>query len=187
MELDDRELVRKLQEGDGEALRRLIKRHERPLYSYLLRLLRDRASAEDAFSEVWMRVWTRVGSYRETGRLRAWVFTIAHRIALDHLERARRGPLALDVESGEGGAAETLADSDLGPAGEAEASLFRERVAEAMERLPEEQRQVFLLREYGGLTFAEIADAMDCPLGTALARMRYAVRKLRKDLEGLDA
>ena len=74
-----------------------------------------------------------------------------------------------------------------GPERRAQSHQVREGFAAAMARLPEEQREVFLMREYGGLSFAEISRAAGCPLGTALARMRYAVLKLRQDMEEFHA
>jgi RNA polymerase sigma-70 factor (ECF subfamily) len=85
------------------------------------------------------------------------------------------------------GAEERLASPEPGPEREAEAASARVRIGAALGRLPEDQREVFLLREFGGLSFSEIADAMDCPLSTALARMRYAVLKLRGELGDLRA
>ena len=98
---------------------------------------------------------------------------------MDHLAKARvRRHEPIDEGAREPGS---------GPERAAEATLTRERIESAVSALPEAQREVFLMREYGGLSFAEIAKATGVPLGTALARMRYAVLKLRKELGDLDA
>jgi RNA polymerase sigma-70 factor (ECF subfamily) len=186
---DEQDLCRRLKAGDPEAFKDLVQEYKTPLFSYLCHRLGNRTQAEDAFSEVCVRIWRGIESYRPQGRLKAWVFTIAHRLALDHAEKSRRRrEESLDAQEGEGRPfSEGLASSEPGPEGEAAARDARARIEKAIASLPEAQRQVFLLREYGGLSFAEAAEAMDCPLSTALARMRYAVAKLRGELEGFDA
>lgn len=178
----DQALLERLRRRDPEAFRWLLDRYGGPLFSYLARRLRDPSAAEDLVSEVLVRVLRHIDGYQPRGRFSAWLFTIAHRLSLDHLDRTRgrTEPLVGDP-------AEEPASPEKGPEREAAGSELRERLERALNSLPEEQRQVFFLREYGGLSFAEIADAMDCPLSTALARMRYAVLKLRRDLEGFDA
>lgn len=186
MRQDDEELCRRLKAGDPEAFKGLVRDYERPLYAYLCSLLRDPAAAEDAFSEVLMKVWKALPSYRDEGRLQAWLFTIAHRVCLDRFELAKRREESLDSEQG-AALRESLASAERGPEREAADGEIRSRLEAAIAGLPEEQRQVLLLKEYGGLTFAEIAGLLGCPLSTALSRMRYAALKLRGSLEGLDA
>lgn len=180
--LSDAELVEGALAGDPRAFPELVKRHGTGLYGYLRHRLGS--EADDAYAEVWMKVWERLGRYEDRGRFGAWLFTIAHRLFLDKARRAGRRPQEpLEEEGGE----ERFASPEPGPEREAEASAARERIGAALGKLPEDQREVFLLREFGGLSFAEIADAMDCPLSTALARMRYAVLKLRGELGDLRA
>ena len=185
----EQDLCRRLKAGDPEAFRSLVREYETPLFSFLCHRLGNRAEAEDAFAEVCVRIWRAIGDYRAQGRLKAWVFTIAHRCALDRAEKARRRREdSMDAEDEAGRPlSEGLASSEPGPEAEAAAQDERARIERAIAALPEPQKQVFLLREYGGLSFAEAADAMDCPLSTALARMRYALGRLRAELEGLDA
>ncbi|MBI5245234.1 MAG: sigma-70 family RNA polymerase sigma factor [Elusimicrobia bacterium] len=184
----EEELCRRLKAGDPQAFKELVREYETPIYSFLCHRLRERAAAEDAFAEVFVRVWRGIGSYRPQGRLKAWLFTIAHRLSLDLAEKASRREQSLDAEDAQGRPlSETVAGPEPGPEREAIGQETRVRIEAALASLPEEQRQVFLLREYGDLSFAEIALAMDCPLSTALSRMRYAVRRLRGELEGLDA
>lgn len=181
----DGALLERLRRREPEAFRWLLDRYGGPLYSYLARRLRDPSAAEDLVGETLVRVLKHIERYEPRGRFSAWLFTIAHRLALDYSLRARNRP-----EGGLGGSAAEVREpvsAERGPEGEAAGRELRERLERALAALPEEQREVFFLREYGGLSFAEIADAMDCPLSTALARMRYAVLKLRRDLEGFDA
>ena len=174
----DAALLEGLRRRDPGAFRWLLDRWGGPLYTYLARRTGDRAAAEDLVSEVLVRVLSHIERYRSRGRFAAWLFTIAYRLCLDHLERRRPDAGEAVVEP---------ASAEPGPEREAFSAVAREKLERALADLPERQREVFFLREYGGLSFAEIADALDCPLSTALARMRYAVLKLRKDLEGFDA
>lgn len=167
------------------AIAKLLERYHRPLYSFLYHRIGDAAAAEDLLQELLVRVWRNRDRYEARGRLSAWLFTIARRLASDELAKrsARRTQPLEDALEDAPAPAEPLP----GPEAQAAAGEGRGRIEAAIAALPGEQREAFLLREYGGLSFAEIAEAQGCPLGTALARMRYAVLKLRKALEDLDA
>jgi len=178
--VDDQDIAAGIRTQDGEAFRGLVERHGPGLYSFLLYRLGNRADADDAYAEVLMKVWQNAQRYQEVGRLKAWLFTIAHRTALDRLRRHDPPALSEELEK-------TAASAEAGPDRLAESRQIEERFQKGLAGLPEEQREVFLMREYGGLSFAEIARTLDCPLGTALARMRYAVLKLRRDLEEFHA
>lgn len=179
-------LLNRLRSRDAEAFRWLLDRYGGPLYSYLARRLRDRGAAEDLVAETMARVLRNIERYEPRGRFSSWLFTIAHRLSLDHLDRLRSAASGGQAVAVAGEESREPVSAERGPEGEAAGAELRDRLELALAALPEEQREVFLLKEYGGLTFAEIADAMDCPLSTALARMRYAVLKLRRDLEGFD-
>ncbi|MDD5627505.1 MAG: sigma-70 family RNA polymerase sigma factor [Elusimicrobia bacterium] len=174
--MDDQQIAAGIRARDSEAFRLLVERHGPGLYSFLVYRLGNRTDADDAYAEVMMKIWQNAGTYQESGRLKAWLFTIAHRTALDRLRKEAPVSLVEDVES-----------KEAGPERQAESRQVAERFQKALAGLPEEQRAVFLLREYSGLSFAEIAATLGCPLGTALARMRYAVLKLRRGLEEFHA
>ena len=191
MDPEESECERLLQEGDPEAIPRLLKRYNRPLLSFLCHQVGDRTAAEDLMQEVLVRVWRNREGYEAQGRLSGWLFTIARRLAIDHLEKESRRPKPLGAQRDEDGAqAPSPQDRLLDPSTperELESAGTRSRIEAAIAALPEEQRETFLLREYGGVSFAEIAQMTGSPLGTALARMRYAVLKLRKTLGESDA
>jgi len=185
--VDDQDIARGIRAGDHEAFRELVERYGPSLLSFLLYRLGNRADAEDAYAEVLMRVWQNARRYEESGRLKAWLFTIAHRRALDMLEqRGRRGRDLCSAGTAEPLAQRTAA-AEPGPEREAQSREVGARFQKALAALPEEQREVFLMREYGELSFSEVAQSVGCPLGTALARMRYAVLKLRRELEEFHA
>ncbi|MFA5140610.1 MAG: sigma-70 family RNA polymerase sigma factor [Elusimicrobiota bacterium] len=179
MDPEESECELRLRSGDPEAVRLIMKRFQRPLLSFLCNMTGDYASAEDLLQEVLVRVWRHRERYQAQERFSGWLFTIARRLALDHLEKAgRRRTIPLEEE----GLEERVPEPDAVPDRALEGADLRRRIEEAIAALPEEQREVFLLREYGGLQFSEIARMTGAPLGTALARMRYAVLRLRKVL-----
>jgi RNA polymerase sigma-70 factor (ECF subfamily) len=178
--VDDQQLAARIRAKDAEAFRTLVERHGPGLYSFLAYRLGSRADADDAYAEVMMKIWQNAERYEESGRLKAWLYTIAHRTALDRLRKGDSISLTAELEG-------TAASPEAGPERQAESRQVSERFQQALAALPEEQREVFLMREYSGLSFAEISKALGCPLGTALARMRYAVLKLRRELEEFHA
>ncbi|MBI3507657.1 MAG: sigma-70 family RNA polymerase sigma factor [Proteobacteria bacterium] len=162
---------------DPEAFRALVVRFEARIYSFLIRLV-GRDAAEDLFQEVWLRVYENADRYEARGRAISWFFKIANNLAMHHWEKSgRRRHASME------GAAERVADPAAQPPEAAERGEALRRVSEAVERLPAEQRQVFLMREYGRLSFKEISETLEIPLGTALSRMNYALEKLKKLLE----
>lgn len=166
---------------EPEELAAWLDRLKGPLHSFLRRMAGE-AAADDLFQEVFVKAWGAAGTYEDRQRPAAWLFTIARRLAIDHNRRGRPG-VSLDLASEEGASlADTLAGSDPRPEEELEQAQQREQVLAAIDSLPLDQREVFLMREHGGLSFKEISDALDIPLNTALGRMHYAVVKLRRAL-----
>ncbi len=170
------QLIRGLQAGEAGAYERLLQDYGDRLVRFARRHVGD-AEAEDLVQEVFLRVHRAIGSYDPSGSFAAWLFTIAHRLCLDQRRSRtplkRAGPLDEDVAD-----RRTTTGPDDG---------LRDALAKAVANLPPEQKQVFLLREEGDLSFQEIADVMKCPLNTALGRMHYAMENLRKSLKAYQA
>jgi RNA polymerase sigma-70 factor, ECF subfamily len=170
--------------GRVEALGQLAEHYRRPLFSFILRMTEGHADAEEIFQEVWLRAIRNLDSYKDKSFL-SWLFRIAHNLVIDRVRRAR--PMVdLDAgrEEGEGSALETqFAGRGLSPAKVTEGRDMGRRIAEAIARLPAEQREVFLLRTEGDVPFKEIAGIQGISINTALARMQYALGKLRNDLK----
>ncbi len=165
-----------------DELARWLEEFKGPLHSFLRRMAGE-AAADDLFQEVFVKALKAAGTYEDRQRPAAWLFTIARRLAVDHLRR-ERPQASLDQTSGEGASlAETLPGKDPRPEAELESSETRARIMAAIDVLPTDQREVFLMREHGGLSFKEISEALGVPLNTALGRMHYAVTKLRRTLE----
>ena len=156
----------------------LVERYNAPVYRFVLHYLGDAEAARDATQEAWLKVLRGASSFRGRSKVRTWVFSVARNVCLDYLRRRGRREARFE------------ADEDLGevPAGAtpvverlARAELSR-RVERALRELPPEQREVFLLREHGELTFAQIAAALSLPRDTVKSRMRYALQRLHKAL-----
>jgi RNA polymerase sigma-70 factor (ECF subfamily) len=184
MEDQERKWLEEYRRGDTEALGRLVEHYRRPLYAFILKMV-DMGSAEEIFQDTWIRAIRNLDRF-EARNLLGWLFRIARNLVVD---RSRRDRLVLPG-SGLGSSsanqtdwAQTVPSSDRGPASEAHRADLRHRIDRAVSLLPAEQREVFLLRMEGGMPFREIARIQGTGINTALARMHYAVMKLREDLK----
>lgn len=161
----DEALMRRAARGDAGAFDALLGRHEGAVFHYLTRLTADRALAEDLAQECWLRVWRARHSYQSTASFRTWLFTVARRLVLDHAKAPRLpvGPLT------EGQAA--MLPGASSPCDQVVAGALEQAVAEALARLPPEQREAVVLRDMEGLSYADIARITGCPLGTVKSRL----------------
>lgn len=166
------------QRGEREALVRLVERYRRPLFGYLLRLAGDAGTAEEWFQETWARALARPRAFVRPP-MAPWLFRIAHNLAMDSFRRSRRELPLAQTPDGEEAAADAGA---LAPDRLVASRELGERIAAAVAELPEAQRETFSMRMDGRLAFKEIAAIQGCPLGTVLARMQYALAKLRSAL-----
>ena len=170
---DDSALMLRYCDGDVAAFETLYRRHNDALFRYLLRLCRQQAAAEDVFQEVWSKIVRARSSYRPTARFTTFLYRVAHNCFIDHVRRNKRHTQVADVEP------DTQPDPADLPETETERSLARRRLNAALLDLPQEQRDVFLLREEAGLSLDQIAAVTDTNRETAKSRLRYAVSKLR--------
>lgn len=177
---DDALLMTRYSRGDLAAFTRLYERHKPSLYRYLLRLTRDRAVADDLFQEVWSRVIASRERYEPRAKFSTFLFSIGHNCFIDHYRRSANAPVvrAESLES----AAELADSSHRGPERLAESAQTATRFRAALESLPAEQREVFLLHEETGLSLDDIARITGVGMETAKSRLRYAVAKLRSSL-----
>ena len=171
----------------------LVGRYERPLYRFLLRMTGDPALAEDLFQETFLRLHRARSAYHPSQELKPYLFRIALNAFRDARARLKAHATASldapgradDPESG-GTAAplrEQLPSPTPPPSADCEQGELRHRVRAALDRLPETEREVVVLRVFEGLSFPEIAQATDVPVPTAKSRLRYALRRLRPILE----
>ena len=178
-------------EGDAEAFDNLVRRHSRGLYNFLLRSVQSAPKAEELLQDVLFRVIRYKHRYRRSAKFTTWMYTIARNICVDESRRARfRDHESLDAPRGADGQRSLLSglQSEAVPTdARAEAVRLRSCLARAVSRLPPDQREVFLMRQLGGLSFREIGDAVGAPENTVKSRMRYAMEKLRDELSDLHA
>ncbi|MDH3532450.1 MAG: RNA polymerase sigma factor [Gammaproteobacteria bacterium] len=168
----DSALMLRYVDGDAAAFETLYRRHNDALYRYLLRLCRHPDSAEDVFQDAWSKLIKARASYRPTAKFTTYLYCVAHNCFIDHVRRNKRHRHAVDIEP------DMHPDPGEQPDAAAERSLARRRLDAALLELPDEQRDVFLLREEAGLSLDEIATITGSNRETAKSRLRYAVAKL---------
>jgi RNA polymerase sigma-70 factor (ECF subfamily) len=180
---DDAALMRAYAAGDLRAFERLYARHRGPLYRYLVRQSGDRTLADDLFQETWSRVIGARARYEPRAKFQTWLFTLAYNCFIDHCRRTRARPAGASTTPDGADLADTLpASPHDGPEQHASDAQLRERLRVALDALPAEQRDAFLLYEQAGLGVEEIAQATGVGMETAKSRLRYAVAKLRAAL-----
>lgn len=187
----DEQLLAAFLVGDAEAFGVLVARYRTPIYNLLLRSVRDPQAAADLLQEVFLRVIQRADKFHGGAKFSTWIFTIARNLSIDHARRMqhrRHRSLDAPVGSSDGseGAGPAMVDrvsgTDLGGERAIDSAEIQRRVAAAVEQLPSEQREVFLMRQLHGLSFQDIADVVGVPVNTVKSRMRYALERLQQAL-----
>ncbi len=187
----DQEIVAQAREGREAAYRELIRRYERPVFSLILRMVRDRQLAEDLSQETFIKALNAIGSYRPEFKFSSWIFKIANNAAIDHLRRREVDTLSLDgapnATSQDDIEATALQVGDKGetPLAELEARELGTAIERAIGQLRPEYRSCILLRHVEGLAYEEIAQLLDLPLGTVKTYIHRARHELRGMLAGL--
>ena len=171
--------------GEANALAPLVEKYKRPLYSFILKMTEGREDAEEIFQETWFRVLKNIHKFKHKNFLN-WMFRIAHNLVID---RARRNSKNISMQSSIGGEdgdctlEDRLAAPGISPSEEAGGAGLGRLIETAVATLSPEQKEVFLLRMYGNVSFKEIAKIQKCSINTCLARMQYALTKLRSLLK----
>lgn len=175
---------------EPDAFDLLVDRYSSRLYGFLLRLTSSPEDAEDIVQEVFLRLVRTIGEYEHAGHFEAWLFRIATNLARDRIRRIVRGPKTTSLgpsPDANDDVAASECDPGVGsppkPGAAMELADEVDRLQGALAKLPEAERVVVLLRHYTALSFAEIAEAMETPLGTALARAHRGLAKLRAMME----
>jgi RNA polymerase sigma-70 factor (ECF subfamily) len=183
---EDAELVRKSLTGDQRACRDLVRRYQRPVFSVLMRVVRRAEDAEDLAQETFVRMFRALDRYDPERPFTAWLFTIATRLAIDHLRRRRVQTVSLTVTEPGSTEERELDVEDQGPKpDEVTSNAEEERIAQDLiDSLPAHYRIVVLLRHQQDLSYEEIAEALNLPLGTVKARIHRARALLKQRIEG---
>jgi RNA polymerase sigma factor (sigma-70 family) len=180
----DEDLMARYGRGDASAFELLYRRHEMRVWRYLHRNLRNRATADELMQEVWFAVARDAARYEPSARFTTWLFTIAHHRLIDSIRKSRR-QTSLDSlgQDSEAVVEHLTADPSAGPFAAAVARDQAEALIHAVETLPAEQREAFLLQVEGDLSVEEIAAITRTNFETIKSRLRYARAKLRELLE----
>jgi RNA polymerase sigma-70 factor (ECF subfamily) len=188
-DVSDEVLMMRFQAGDRAAFAVLVRRHKTPIYNFVLRLVRNGPTAEDLVQDVFVKVVRKAETFKHEARFTTWVYSIARNLCIDHLRKMslRRHP-SLDQSSGKNPDGPTLGEriANTHPSSAADrratSTDIGEHIIAAVEQLPNEQREVFLLRQLGKVPFKEIAKMTGVPENTVKSRMRYALERLQDAL-----
>src|SRR5918997_3003151 len=176
----DHELIHLFIDGDLQALEALVVRHKDKLYTSILFLVKDKYLAEDIFQDVLIKIidTIRGGRYTEEGKFLPWAMRIAHNLCVDHFRKVKRTPAIKTSDDRD--IFEVINFTEEGADEKMMKRQSHDRVRQMLDLLPEDQREVIILRHYADLSFKEIASLTNCSINTALGRMRYGLINLRK-------
>ena len=186
---DDQRLVERVQGGDKRAFDVLVLKYQHRIVKLVMRYVRDQSEALDVTQEAFIKAYRAIPKFRGDSAFYTWLYRIAINTAKNHIVAMKRRPMEYDLDLQESGGYEThaqLRDTDS-PERVAQREELRESLQAAIDTLPEELRVAILLREIDGLSYEEIARAMDCPVGTVRSRIfraRDALDKAIRTYEG---
>jgi RNA polymerase sigma-70 factor (ECF subfamily) len=189
--LPDADVVALAQQGRDSAFRELIRRYERPVFSLIYRMVRDRELAEDLAQDTFIKVLNHIDKYRPEFKLSSWLFKIANNVAIDHLRRRQVDTVSMSGSPHAGSAVEVeatsfdIASSDESALDEIESKELGSAIEKAIARLRPEYKSCILLRHVEGRSYEEIAATLDLPLGTVKTYIHRARQQLRESLEHL--
>ena len=178
--LTDQQLVHQYVEGNTEALSTLVTRYKDKIYTSIYLLVKDKYLAEDLFQDVFIRIIDTLngGRYTEEGKFLPWALRIAHNMCVDHFRKVKRSPSIKTSDDRD--IFEVLNFNEASPEQKMMQSQSHDRVRKMIDMLPEDQREVIIMRHYADLSFKEIAELTKCSINTALGRMRYGLINMRK-------
>ncbi|MGB4843466.1 MAG: sigma-70 family RNA polymerase sigma factor [Ferruginibacter sp.] len=178
--LTDQQLIHLYMEGDANALATIVMRYKDKIYTSIYLLVKDKYLTEDIFQDVFIRIIDTLkgGRYTDEGKFLPWAMRIAHNMCVDHFRKVKRTPTIKTSDDRD--IFEVLNFSEPGADQKMMNGQSQDKVRKMVDLLPEDQREVIILRHYADLSFKEIADLTQCSINTALGRMRYGLINLRK-------
>ena len=178
--LSDQQLIHLYMDGEAEALSTLVLRYKDKIYTSIYLLVKDKYLAEDIFQDAFIRIidTLKTGRYTDEGKFLPWAMRIAHNLCVDHFRKVKRTPAIKTSDDRD--IFEVLNFTEEGADAKMMKRQSHDRVRKMLELLPEDQREVIILRHYAELSFKEIAALTNCSINTALGRMRYGLINLRK-------
>jgi RNA polymerase sigma-70 factor (ECF subfamily) len=171
------QLIDKCKVNDGEAYRQLMKLYKNKLYGYLWRFSGTEEEADEMFQETLIKAWKGIKKYNEQKKFASWLFTIAHNVAMDYLRNKNKNTILVPID-------ETNDKSNLQSIDDQMVQKEAiEKINQIVRNLSNKQREVFMLRQNGELSFKEIAEITNQPINTVLSHMRYSIKKIKKQFE----
>ena len=173
-EINEQEIIKTVKKGKLEAFSLIVEKYKESLYSFIFYSVKNEDAAQDIYQDTLVKALTQLKNYKEEGNFKAWLFTVARNKVTDYFRTSNK-VLSLPEDT----------SADIFPSKEnTEKDVFSklslENILAKIEALPDKDREIILLRQY--LSFKEIAEVLNCPLGTALARLNRAIKKLQNSL-----
>ena len=169
-------LIKRCQNREAEAFAPLMNMYKQQLFSYLIKRTGNRETAEDLFQEILIKIWRNLPKYQKKEKFGSWIFSIAHNLTVDSFRKKKVRSIISQTED-----LEEMRHTD-NPLEKVEKDEQRKMLSNALLQLSEKQKEVFLLRQHGEMTFKEIAAFTNQPINTVLSHMNYAVKKLKRVL-----
>ncbi len=178
--LSDQQLIHMYMDGDAESLSTLVYRYKDKIYTSIYLLVKDKYLAEDIFQDAFIKIidTLKLGRYIDEGKFLPWAMRIAHNLCVDHFRKVKRQPTIKTSDDRD--IFDVINFSEAGADQKMMQGQSHDRVRKMLEMLPEDQREVIIMRHYADLSFKEIATLTGCSINTALGRMRYGLINLRK-------
>jgi RNA polymerase sigma factor (sigma-70 family) len=181
--LTDQQLITLFNNGESTAMEILVTRHKDRIFTSIYLLVKDRFLAEDIFQDLFIRIIEtfRAGKYKDENKFVQWAMRIAHNLCVDHFRKIKNKPV---IRTGDGvDIFDVLNFEEPNAEDKIIKTQSSERIMKLVCKLPEDQREIIILRHFADLKFREISKILDCSVNTALGRMRYALLNLRKLIE----
>ncbi len=190
--LTDEELMSGVANADVKSFNVLFNRYYKQIFNFIKKNVHDHTSSEDITQEVFMRIYKSAARFDPERKFSSWIYKIAFNEVKRYYTKSSAKKTSsinepLDASSGTAERSDLLEYKGLGPELTTESEKRVQQIKKLIETLPEKQRTVVILKVYQELTFEEISQVLDCPLSTVLSRMRYAVKKMQRALDGEDS
>lgn len=178
--ISDKVLIQQYLAGNERSLERLINRHKDKIFSTIMMYVKDKYIAEDIFQDTFIKVidTLRAGKYKEEGKFRPWVSRIAYNLCIDHFRKVKRNPTITTPEGTD--IFDFIKFAEKAPDERLMVDQSSKKVRRLIDMLPDEQKEVVILRHYFEFSFKEISEMTGVSINTALGRMRYALINMRK-------
>ncbi len=186
MPSDEDLMIKVKEDGDADAFALLIQRHRKPILNFVYRFMGDREVAEDLSQDAFLRLWASASTYLPIAKFTTFLYTIARNLCLNALAKSRSSPPTQSLSETDTDENRQLQDALADPAGSPEREAINreiaDRIQKAVDKLSLEHRLVFVLTEYHGMSYQDVAAIAQCPTGTVASRKNTAVRQLRQRL-----